>query len=118
MTDKTTGTLYWELQPQSLSLDAFEYVGVVMLRRRVLAAIANHPGIARSELRMAFPEVPPERLQKIVDELTRHRAVERCGHALLRIPEPDSPDAPKSGARYELSGFIQPPSLDRLMARK
>jgi len=92
-----------------------ECVGVVMLRSRVLAAIANHPGIARSELRIAFPEVPPERLLKIVDELTRHGAVERCGHALLRIPEPGSP---KPGARYELSGFIQPPSLDRLMARK
>ena len=88
-----------------------------MLRSRVLAAIANHPGIARSELRFAFAEVPPERLYKIIDELTRHGALERCGHALLRIPEPDS-DASKAGARYELSGFIQPPSLDRLMARK
>jgi hypothetical protein len=89
-----------------------------MLRSRILAAIANHPGIARSELPRAFPEVPPEKLNKIIDELTRHGAIERCGHALLRIPEPESPDPSKSARRYELSGFIQPPSLDRLMARK
>jgi len=38
-----------------------------MLRSRVLAAIANHPGIARGELPSAFPEVPPDKLKKIID---------------------------------------------------
>jgi len=82
-----------------------------MLHQRVLAVIAKHPGIALSELRSAFREIPRETLEQLVSELTRARAVERCGHALLRATEQSM-----TQVRYEESGFIQPPSRDRLMA--
>src|SRR5262245_31619344 len=86
-----------------------------ILRQDVLDAICEHPRISLRELYSALAGSARSRIEDVVGDLLNSGAVEWCGPALLRITETERASMGRS-PRYEASGFIQPPSRDRLMS--
>jgi hypothetical protein len=88
----------------------------VMLRNRILAIVADRPGIALRDLLAELPGTSREKFRETIRSAARGKncAVWLCSTASCHSQaETKAVPAPRA---YVGSGFRQPPSLDRLMA--
>ena len=84
-----------------------------MLRKRLLAKIAEQPDIYVRELLDKFPRSQHEPVLNLLRKLRRRGLIEMPTPCRYRLAERREPITPKSTER---SSFIAPPSLARLMA--
>ena len=86
-----------------------------MLTQQILSAIAEKPRIRVKEIRRILPNVDRVAIRNRLEKLREEGLISMVAHGVYELPQQPKSLAPSA---HQDTGFIQPPSRARLMARR